>query len=481
MDDTTTAPALLWFRNDLRLDDNLALAAAVESGRPILAVHVEDSGTDGRRAPGGASRWWLHHSLASLNRSLAELGIPLVLRRGPEADVLRDLVGETGAGAVFWNRRYDAPGIAADSDLKASLRASDIACESFNGALLIEPWRVRSGSGGPLKVFTPFWRAAQAAGAPPQPLDAPAKAKGHPVPPPSDRLEDWGLLPTRPDWAGGLRDTWQPGEASARRTLSRFIDERLAGYADNRDQPGCNGTSILSPHLRFGEISPRRIWHEVCAAGIEGAALTKFQAELGWREFSYHLLFHFPDLATRNFQRRFDAFPWREDPAGLTAWQRGRTGYPLVDAGMRQLWQTGTMHNRVRMVAASFLVKHLLLDWRLGEAWFWDTLVDADPASNTASWQWVAGSGADAAPYFRIFNPTTQGERFDGDGAYTRQWLPELARLPDRYLFRPHEAPSEVLAEAGVRLGDTYPFPIVEHAKARQRALDAFETLKSAA
>jgi len=487
----TPASTLLWFRNDLRLDDNPALRTALETPAPVVALYVleEDTqGADGPRPLGGAARWWLHRSLTALAADLERHAIPLVLRRGRAEDIVPEVVGQTGAGRVVWNRRYEGGGIAVDSALKSRLKADGIAVESFNGSLLIEPWEVKTGAGEPYKVFTPFWRAARATGDPAPPRDAPsANPERLQVPaPPGDALDDWGLLPTKPDWAGGLRDTWTPGEAGARDRLESFLDDRLARYAGERDLPGAEATSMLSPHLRFGEISPRRIWAAAAHRAaddtrISDRQLSKFQAELGWREFSNHLLFHFPDLGHENFQPKFDAFPWRDDPDGLRAWQKGRTGYPFVDAGLRELWATGYMHNRVRMVVASFLVKHLMIDWRAGEAWFWDTLVDADPANNTASWQWVAGSGADAAPYFRIFNPTTQGEKFDPEGDYTRRWVPELADLPKKYLYKPQEAPREVLERAGIRLGDTYPRPIVDHSRARQRALDAFQTTKTAA
>lgn len=490
-DTDRSAPILVWFRDDLRLDDNPALAAALSQNRPVVAVYVREDGSGAPRAPGGASRWWLHHSLTRLSESLAKAGVPLVLRRGAAHAILQDLVAETGASHILWNRRYDPSGIAVDTALKAAFRADGVVAESFSANLLAEPWDVATGSGGPYRVFSPFFRALVARGepAPPRPSALPAEAgpREGTASPDSETPASLFHLPTRPDWAGGLRDTWEPGEAGALRRLSAFLDDGLARYAAQRDEPASQATSMLSPHLRFGEISPRRIWHAVAhrgadpSSGIGERQVAKFQSELCWREFSYHLLFHFPDLGTANFQPRFDAFPWRSDEMQLRAWTKGLTGYPLVDAGMRELWHTGTMHNRVRMVAASFLIKHLMLDWRQGEAWFWDTLVDADPANNAASWQWVAGSGADAAPYFRIFNPTTQGEKFDPDGDYTKRWVPELSGLPPKYLFKPHEAPREILAQASIRLGDTYPRPIVDHSTARQRALDAFQTIKNAA
>ncbi|MGC2810672.1 MAG: deoxyribodipyrimidine photo-lyase, partial [Bradyrhizobium sp.] len=334
-----------------------------------------------------------------------------------------------------------------------------------------------------LRVFTPFWKRVLRSGNPPQPLPAPMRLGTVPGLG-SDRIESWGLEPTRPDWAGGLRETWRPGEPSARLQLGAFLRGGVAGYAGDRDRPDRDGTSRLSPHLRFGEISPRQVWHAArfAMAGrpVFSSDIDKFLSELGWREFCRHLLFDVPDLATRNLQPSFDAFPWKNDDKALRAWQRGQTGYPLVDAGMRELWHTGVMHNRVRMVAASFLVKHLLIDWREGEKWFWDTLVDADPGSNPANWQWVAGSGADAAPYFRIFNPVLQGEKFDPDGVYTRRWVPELGQLPAGVIHEPWNAAPLELAGAGIRLGKTYPKPIIDHRVGRERALAAYARVRNA-
>ncbi len=394
--------------------------------------------------------------------------------------MIDQIIAETGAGTVLWNRRYDSGGIGVDKALKADLVARGVHAESFGANLLREPWEVKSAAGGPMKVFTPFWRAHQKLGAIRSPLRAPGALPSLPRPVASDSLEDWGLEPTRPNWAKGFTSHWTPGEAGAQARLDAFLDDALKGYADGRNRPDRASTSRLSPHLRFGEISPVQIWHRVqMATGMEPTEdVSKFLAEIGWREFAYHLLFHMPDLPAANVQPRFDAFPWRSDPAVLKAWQTGQTGYPIVDAGLRELWQTGWMHNRVRMIVASFLVKHLLIDWREGEAWFWDTLVDADVANNPASWQWVAGSGADAAPYFRIFNPMLQGEKFDPKGDYVRRWVPELAGLPAKAIHTPWEAPLAILHKAGVRLGETYPQPIVDHDAARARALAAFATIR---
>lgn len=476
------APVIVWFRQDLRLADNPALSAAAASGAPVIPVFIREEDPADPWPLGGASRWWLHGSLSALAADLAVAGSPLVLRRGPPAHVLRDLIAETGADTVLWNRRYEPAARARDEAIKAALKAGGLRVESVNGALLFEPWTVRGKTGEPYRVFTPFWKACLALPEPPAPLPAPVRLNAPAVAPAGDRLTDWGLLPTAPDWAGGLRDTWTPGETGARRRLAAFLDGPVAVYKTERDRPDRPSVSRLSPHLHFGEISPRQVWHaarHAAAAQPERATgVDAFLREVGWREFSVNLLHHLPLLPESPLDARFARFPWCDDPAGLAAWQRGRTGYPIVDAGMRQLWQSGWMHNRVRMIAASFLIKDLLIPWQAGQAWFWDTLVDADLANNAASWQWVAGCGADAAPYFRIFNPVLQGEKFDPAGAYVRRWVPELAHLPDAWIHKPWEAPPAVLAGAGVRLGQTYPRPLVDHAAARTRALAALETIK---
>ena len=483
-DADAAATSLVWFRQDLRAADNPALRAAAERGAPCLAVYILDDEDAGAWAMGGASRWWLHHSLLDLRAELRQLGLPLILRRGPAETLLSALIEESGADAVFWNRRYENWAQTRDAAIKAQLRESGLTAKSFNGSLLHEPWTVKSKSGGPLRVFSPFWRAANALPEPEPPLPAPDGFTAPDALPASDELDSLDLLPSKPDWSAGLKARWTPGAAGARAELESFIIAGLERYAEDRDRPDVAATSCLSAHLHWGEISPRQVWAAAKTAEAAGASVRnveKFLAEIGWREFSYNLLHHYPDLPERNLQGKFDRFSWRSDEAGLNAWRRGRTGYPLVDAGMRQLWETGWMHNRVRMVAASFLVKHLRIHWREGETWFWDTLVDADLASNAASWQWVAGCGADAAPYFRIFNPISQGEKFDPDGTYVRRWVPELARLPARFIHQPWTAPALVLHEAGIDLGTTYPRPIVEHAKARAEALDAFAALKEPA
>jgi len=449
-----STPSIVWLRDDLRVADNPALSAAVDRGGPVVVLYLLDEESPGARPLGGASRWWLHGSLAALAAELADRGAHLTLRRGAAGTVIPQLVAESGAGAVYWNRRYGALR-EVDAELKSRLRADGLDVQSFGASLLFEPWTITTGAGDPYKVFTPFWRACLAGDDPRAPLPPPERIEGLAVA--SDDLDTWALLPTRPDWAAGLRAAWTPGEQGADARLEQFVEHGLPLY-HRRDEPGIEATSRLSPHLRFGELSPHQVWARL-RGPLAPAAIAnrpKFLSEIGWREFSYSILFHQPTIATENVRRDFDAFPWQApDPAVLEAWRRGMTGIPLVDAGMRQLWTSGWMHNRVRMIAASLLTKNLLIDWRVGEAWFWDTLVDADEASNAASWQWVAGSGADAAPYFRVFNPVLQAERFDPDQAYVRQWVPELGT-------------------------GAYPRPIVDLAASRTAALAAYEVVKAA-
>lgn len=419
--------SIVWFRLDLRLTDNLALAVAAQRGGPVIPVFIWAPGEEGAWPPGAASRWWLHHSLQSL---AADLG-GLVIRRGPSLNALRQLVKETGATAVFWNRRYEPVVIARDTKVKQALLADGLQVESFNSALLFEPWEIKNGSDAPYRVFTPFWRACVAKGINEKLVVTP-RVVGPKTWPASLKVGDLELLPKR-NWARGF--DWQPGETGALKELRRFVAGTEACYAVTRDRPDKPGTSRLSPHLHFGEISPRQVW---------AAAKTEpYRRQLVWREFAHHLLYHFPHTPEKPLRPAFGSFRWRNDANGLKAWQRGCTGFPLVDAGMRELWTTGWMHNRVRMVVASFLIKDLLLPWQEGARWFWDTLVDADLANNTLGWQWVAGCGADAAPFFRIFNPATQTEKFDPQNTYIRRWIKEP--VP----------------------------PILDHAIARKRALTA--------
>jgi deoxyribodipyrimidine photo-lyase len=471
----TASPSLIWFRQDLRLTDNAALIAAFERGAPIVALYILDDDAPGEWQIGGAARWWLHHSLEALGDRLTKHGVQLVLRRGQAQTVLPNIAAEIGAGAVFWNRCYEPFAIARDTEIKAALKAAGMTAESFGATLLAEPWTVKTQGGTPFKVFTPFWNALKGQMPPPRPLKAPQIAQ-KPTDMASDDLKDWQLLPAKPDWAKGFGADWTPGEAGAQAHLDAFLKSALDAYGIGRDLPGTEAVSRLSPHLHWGEISVRQVWH--AAEAHVGHKAEAYLRELGWRDFAHHLLWQFPHLPEKPFNPRFADFPWKPDAKALKAWQTGMTGYPYIDAGMRQLWATGWMHNRVRMAVASFLVKHLLIHWRDGEDWFWDTLVDADLAANAMNWQWVAGSGADAAPYFRIFNPVTQGEKFDADGAYVRRWVPEVTKLPDKYLHSPWTAPAEVLAKAGIVLGKTYPHPIVDHAQARARALAALGEIK---
>lgn len=479
-DNQQSRPVIVWFRRDLRIADNPALAEAVSTGAPVVPLYIHDDRLDGRPM-GAASRWWLDKSLRALATSLNDRGVSLLFRSGDAESVLRSVVEDTGAQAVYMNRMFEPAPWERDAEIAHGLKADDVTCRGFNGSLLARPGSVRTGQDAPYKVFTPFLKALLDVAEEPPAQEGPRNLEGVKGLN-SESVDDWALHPTGPDWSGGF--DWTPGENGAREALSEFLAGPLKTYGDGRDVPGEDGTSRLSPHLHFGEISP---WRAVRAARqaaeegrVSGKQAEKFVSEVGWREFSAHLLYQFPYMAERAFRPEFDAMAWRDDTKGLEAWKRGMTGYPIVDAGMRQLWATGWMHNRVRMIVASFLIKDLLIDWREGEAWFWDTLVDADMGNNIQNWQWVAGSGADAAPYFRIFNPVTQGEKFDGDGKYVRRWVPELGRLSDRWIHAPWNAPREVLGAAGIRLGRDYPAPIVDHADARKRALDALEDIKSA-
>ena len=466
---------IVWFRQDLRLADNPALDAAVQSGAEILPVYVLDDVNAVEHARGAASRWWLHESLAALNKSLDGR---LVLLNGDAKTLLPELAREIDAAAVYWNRCYEPWRIERDTAIRKTLNDADVSVRSFNGSLLWEPMHVLKADRTPYKVFTPFYRKGclGADEAPRRPLPVPdnirlLEGSG------SESLDDLRLLPDIP-WHEEMASLWQPGEAGAAERLQTFLENGLDNYKEGRNRPDLENVSRLSPHLHFGEVSPNQVWYAAEERGSKDANdLDHFHSELGWREFSYNLLYHFPELPHENLQHKFNRFPWRDDGESLRRWQQGMTGIPIVDAGMRELWRTGYIHNRVRMIVASFLVKNLLLDWRHGEAWFRDTLVDADLANNSASWQWVAGCGTDAAPYFRIFNPVIQGNKFDPEGAYVRHYVPELKDMPKRYLHSPWEAPADVLETAGVELGKDYPSPMVDLRESRQRALDAFAAL----
>lgn len=477
----TKNPVIMWFRRDLRLSDNPALTAAVESGCPVFCVYIHDTETNTLRKDGGASNWWLDKSLKTLAADIEDRGGKLILRSGATKTVLENIIAETDSVGVFWNRRYGEAERSLDAEIKSDLIGKGICVQSFNGSLLSEPWVFKTGTGGHYKVFSPYWRAVQQSYQPHKFLPAPESFPETLVT--SDDPSEWNLHPTRPDWSGGFQPKWEPGEHGAYERLDNFLSDSVDNYGDNRNRPDLeNGTSGLSPHLRFGEISPVTIWRatkdRIAAGLIDEKNAMKFLSEVVWREFAYVLLYHHPDLAEQNYNRNFEHMAWQGDRDAISAWQSGQTGYPIVDAGMRELWATGWMHNRVRMIVASFLTKHLMVHWTEGETWFWDTLVDACPASNAASWQWTAGSGADAAPYFRVFNPITQGEKFDETGEYVKKWCPELARLPRKFLYSPWTAPALVLQEAGVVLGSDYPFPIVDHKEGRARALSAYEAMK---
>jgi deoxyribodipyrimidine photo-lyase len=464
---------ILWFRQDLRLSDHEALAWAIERGGPVVPVYAWAPDEEGAWPPGTASRWWLHRSLEALDASLRMRGLRLILRRGPSLDALRGVAAETGASAVAWQRRCEPAARARDARVAAALRKDGIEAQEFDGALLFEPEHVRTRDGGAFKVFTPFWRACLAGPRIPDPLASPAAIAAPATWPASLAVEDLGLSSDAAR-SGGYEAAWTPGESGAGGALRRFLDEAHEDYEARRDLPVEPATSRLSPHLHFGEISPRQAWVATLRARRgKASAEDPWLRQLVWREFSQHLLMDFESLPEEPLRAEFAAFPWREDPAGLRAWQQGRTGYPIVDAGMRELAATGWMNNRMRMIVASFLVKDLMLPWQEGERWFWESLVDADLGNNAASWQWVAGCGADASPYFRIFNPAKQGEKFDPGGAYVRRWVPEVAALEDRWLHAPWTAPASALAAAGIELGRTYPEPIVDHALARQAALEA--------
>lgn len=469
--------AIWWIRRDLRLADNPALMAALEHGAVIpLYIHAPDE----EGAAGAASRWWLHHSLLSLDGQLRALGSRLVIRQGTTHAVLQAMVQQANVEAVYWSRQYAPAQRDRDSCIKEALRAKGVRVESFNGSLLFEPWAIHR-DGKPYRVFTPFWRACQKRGIDHSVMLAPTALPCVPESILDEPLSALGLLPEHP-WGDGFGSKWSPGEQGAWARLQRFLDDGLASYTADRDQLGADGTSRLSPHLHFGEISPRQIVRTVMQRldGHIHADAAHFFSELGWREFAHHLLFHFPHTVDHPMDPRWNVFPWPAvDQRLWQAWIKGQTGIPLVDAGMRELWHTGWMHNRARMNAASLLVKNMLIPWQRGERWFWDTLLDADLANNVQGWQWVTGCGADAAPYFRIFNPVLQGERFDPSGEYVRRWIPELAEVPDCWIYRPWEAPPEVLCDAKVTLGLNYPHPVVDLGATRKRALASFAEIKS--
>ena len=476
---------IMWFRHDLRLKDNPALFHAVDIANnatadvTILPIYIQDDSAPDNAQLGGASKWWLHQSLTSLSNDMDNA---LQVFTGEPLAIIQALLTEHNVTHVLWNRCYEPWQIARDSDIKSQLKQLDIEVLSCNGHLLWEPMQVLKKDNTPYKVFTPYYRKGCLTRAEPrypqripQPINWSFNAS-----PTQSTINDLGLMPEI-HWYDSIEKMWQPGEAGAANRLADFIAGPSAQYQDDRNIPSVTGTSLLSPYLHFGEISINTVWYalkDTYANDPENAHCDTYLSELGWREFSHYLLFHFPHIPTENFNSKFDTFIWRNDPKDLHAWQRGQTGIPIVDAGMRELYQTGYMHNRVRMIVGSFLVKNLLVDWREGEHWFWDCLLDADMAANSASWQWVAGSGADASPYFRIFNPILQGEKFDKQGEYVKHYCPELRKLPPKFIHKPWEAPSNILQACDVVLGHNYPKPIVDLKVSRQRALDTFAKSK---
>lgn len=469
---------IMWFRQDLRLLDNPALSFAAEQGN-VLPVFIFDNTAPKNAKLGGASEWWLHNSLKSLNKSLDN---HLLVLSGDPKKLIPQLCEEYSASSVVWNRCYEEWQRERDASIKSELNKNDIPARSFNGSLLWEPMQVLKKDETPYKVFTPYYRKGCLQKDPPRfPVSKPesltlceAKDAGE------TGIEQLKLLPSIP-WYKDMEKMWEPGEKGAASRLSRFIEEAAQSYQNDRNLPAVKGTSLLSPHLHFGEISPNQAWFAILGAfdnAFDHKDLDVYLSELGWREFSYYLLYHFDNINEVNFNAKFNHFPWRSSRKDLVAWQKGQTGIPIVDAGMRELYKTGYMHNRVRMIVGSFLVKNLLIDWREGERWFWDCLLDADMASNSAGWQWVAGSGADASPYFRVFNPLLQGEKFDKEGEYVKTYCPELAKLPSKLIHQPWAADKNVLKACGIELGKDYPKPIVDLKASRQRALDAFSEMK---
>ena len=469
--------AIHWFRQDLRLSDNPALDSAAQY-ETLIPIYILDEVNSGEFKMGAASKWWLHQSLTKLNESLDG---KLLVYQGNPHEILNKLIEEQEVSYVTWNRCYEPWRIDRDKEIKRNFEDKNINVESFSASLLWEPWTISKDDGTPYRVFTPFYKKGCLNSEEPRlPAGKVGLSNLYSEDLSSDSITDLNLLPTI-KWYKSFEEEWNPGEIGAEQNLNSFLDSGLLNYKEGRNFPSQEFVSRLSPHLHFGEISPNEVWYRAkTKEGISGIekSLAHFHSELGWREFSYYLLYHFPDLPNKNFQEKFDIFPWQENEEFLALWQKGNTGYPIVDAGMRELWQTGYMHNRLRMIVGSFLVKNLLIDWRFGERWFWDCLVDADLASNSASWQWVAGSGADAAPYFRIFNPITQGLKFDPEGEYTKKYVPELRDLPNKYLFSPWEAPENILADAGIELGKNYPKPMVDLKLSRETALEAFATTK---
>ena len=477
----TLSSSIVFFQNDLRMRDNPALTAAAHRGHPLICLFVWNPDAAGYAKPGSASQWWLHHSLHALAEKLTNAGNTLIVRIGKAPELIDSLIRQLGVTHLYWNQPCEPAALEEEQRILEILESKNIQANVFHGNTLVDPSTIQTQSHQPYSVFTPFWKRFQTNSI----VDPPILAPRHLPPLPagkvkSDSLSSLQLLPCV-DWAHGLRETWFPGEDGALTRMKKFLKDPVKTYETDRNRPDLSRTSHLSPHLHFGEISPRDIWHASSRAAHRQTSakakngLMAFKRQIVWREFSRHLLFHFPHMAHRPLRLEYQQFPWQSSPKFVRAWQQGQTGYPLIDAGMRELWHTGWMHNRVRMLVASFLTKHLLIHWEVGAQWFWDTLVDADLANNAFGWQWVAGCGADASPFFRIFNPVTQGQKFDPDGEYVRRWVPELAGLSHKWIHAPWEASSDVLEEAGVKLGTTYPLPIVNHSEARERALEAYQ------
>ncbi len=481
---TSCSISVVLFHNDLRLADNPALSAAVSEGRPLICLYVWNPKSSGFDMPGATSRWWLHHSLQSFSDQLKAAGNGLIIRRGQPCEVISSLLRDSPKTKIYWNHSYEPKYQEMERNLLTFLTSEKIESHVFHGNTLSDPSEILTQSQLPYRVFTPFWKRLQVMLSPFPPPVIPRKL---PPPPPRtlsfDPLDTLKLLPPI-DWAQGIRETWTPGENGAHKALKKFLQASAKVYDSDRDRPDLPHTSRMSPHLHYGEMSPRTLWYAIQRAKQKNRNLQHrksydaYLRQLAWREFSQYLLFHYPDTVHKPLSTDYQAFPWHHDADSLRAWQQGLTGFPIVDAGMRELWKTGWMHNRVRMITASFLTKDLLQPWQEGAQWFWDTLVDADLANNTMGWQWVAGCGADASPFFRIFNPITQGIKFDPDGRYVRKWVPELADLPSPWIHQPWEAPPLLLVEANVSLGETYPFPIIDHAEARDRALAAYRQFK---
>ncbi|RYE05815.1 MAG: deoxyribodipyrimidine photo-lyase [Rickettsiaceae bacterium] len=462
--------AVVWFRNDLRLTDHLALDAAIRTKKDILPIYIYDKSCS--RPLGSAAKWWLHHSLTSLKKNIRKCKADIILREGDAFEVLKDIYNQTEFTHIFWHDRYDQNGQHQDQTIKEYFESKKVDCQSFNGSLLFGSMNFRTKEKKYFKVFSPFWKHCLKHGHIDEPIAQPSLIKfNHNLKIQSNSIDSWHLLPKKPNWAKGFRDTWTPGELGAQKLLKEFLNEKLSKYKAERDQPAALAISDLSPHIRWGEISPKQMWHKV---KIKSAIFNCensgecFLRQLGWREFNYYTLHHNPEIVKSPLKKKFEHFPWHKDKLLFEAWARGKTGYPLIDAGMRQLWKTGYMHNRVRLVVASFLTKNLLISWQEGEEWFWDTLVDADLASNPFNWQWVAGCGTDAAPYFRVFNSILQSKKFDNKGEYIRYWIPELRDVSNKFVHSPWLLKEKV---------KNYPEPIIDYYESRTEALETFYNL----